>query len=276
MLKRIISRLDVKNNSLVKGVNLEGLRNLGNPSYFASIYYNEGIDEIYYQDVVASLYERNSIDKIIKTTAKDIFVAICVGGGLRNNYDIDRALRNGADKICLNSGAVRDPHIIKKAVSVYGSSTISVNIETARVSDKYEVLIDCGRERTGIKLEEWLKKVQDLGAGEIILTSIAYEGRQEGFDIDLYKGVKKYINVPLIAHGGAGKINHIVELFKNCDVDGVALASLLHYSYMKKYNSDLDDGSKDFINNRFVSLKEKVTIKEIKKILKKNGIKVRP
>lgn len=275
MIKRIISRLDVKNNSLVKGINLEGLRNLGNPSYFASIYYNEGIDEIYYQDVVASLYERSSIDKIIEATAKDIFVAICVGGGLRNNYDIDRALRKGADKICLNSGAVRDPYIIKKAAAVYGSSTISVNIETAKVRGNYEVLIDCGRERTGIKLEEWLKKIQDLGAGEIILTSIAYEGRQNGFDLDLYKDIKKYINVPLIAHGGAGTINHIVELFKNCDVDGVALASLLHYSYMKKYNNDLDDGSKDFINNRFKSLKEKVTVKKIKKILKKNGIKVR-
>jgi cyclase len=256
-------------------VNLEGLRNLGSPSYFASVYYNGGIDEIYYQDVVASLYERNSIDRIIETTAKNIFVAICVGGGLRNNYDIDRALRKGADKICLNSGAVRHPHIIKKAASVYGSSTISVNIETAKVNDKYEVFIDSGRERTGIKLEEWLKKVQDYGAGEIILTSIAHEGRQKGFDIDLYKGIKKYVSVPLIAHGGAGTINHIVELFKNCDVDGVALAGLLHYSYMKKYIRDLDDGAKDFINNRFEKLKEKVTIKEIKKILKKNGIKVR-
>ena len=276
MFKRVIARLDIKNNNLVKGVNLEGLRNLGDPKYFALKYYEEGIDELHYQDIVASLYDRNSIIEYISYAAKNVFVIISVGGGIRNNDDIDKVLRSGADKISMNSAAVKNPELIKIASNVYGSSTISVNIETIKTSSGYEVLIDSGRQKTGLDLNKWIEKIQKLGAGEIIITSISHEGKKKGFDINLYKMVKKYVSVPLIAHGGAGDIDHILELFQTCEVDGVALASILHYSYLEK-NIKLDNQGKNYFINTEKEMHDdkKITINKIKKTLKKNGIKVR-
>lgn len=161
MFKRIIARLDIKNNNLVKGINLEGLRNLGDPKYFALKYYEEGIDEIHYQDIVASLYDRNSIIEYISYAAKNVFVIISVGGGIRNNDDIDKVLRSGADKISMNSAAVKNPELIKIASKVYGSSTISINIETIKTTSGYEVLIDSGRQKTGLDLNKWIEKFKN-------------------------------------------------------------------------------------------------------------------
>ena len=275
MLKRIISRLDIKNQTLVKGINLEGLRSLGNPNYFAKKYYEEGIDEIHYHDVVASLYGRNSLKKIISECAKNIFVAVCVGGGLRNLEDIDSVLKLGADKISLNSAAVRKPDLIKSAVNVYGSSTISINVETAKINDKYEVLIESGREKTGVELFNWIEKIQEYGAGEIILTSIDKEGRKKGFDLDLYRNVKKKTSIPLIAHGGAGKAEDIYQLFDETNVEGVLLSSILHYSYLDKTKELENDGKNNYLKNSAQELKNSTSIFEIKKFLINKGINVR-
>ena len=152
LYKRIISRLDVKNGILVKGINLEGLRNLGDPEHFSKIYYNQKIDEIHFQDIVASLYNRDVLFKIIEKISKKIFVNVSVGGGIRNINEVDKLLRIGADKVVINTAAVKNPKFLKKLVDVYGSSTISVAIETAKIENKYEVFIETGREKTGIEL----------------------------------------------------------------------------------------------------------------------------
>jgi len=275
MLKRIISRLDIKNQTLVKGINLEGLRSLGDPIYFAKKYYEEGIDEIHYQDVVASLYGRNSLKEIISECVKNIFVAVCVGGGLRNLNDIDDVLKLGADKISLNSAAVRKPDLIKEAANVYGSSTISISIEAIKYDDKYEVLIESGREQTGIELFSWIEKIQKYGAGEIILTSINNEGRKKGFDLDLYKKVKNITSVPVIAHGGAGNADDIYNLFQESDVEGVLLSSILHYSYLDISAKFKNEGKNNYLNNLKLEFKNNTSIHEIKKFLIKKGVKIR-
>ena len=151
MYKRIIARLDCKNSFLVKGISLEGLRIIGNPKTFANEYFHQGADEIHYQDVVASLYNRNSLDKIIESTTKNIFVIISVGGGIRSEKDVDKVLRLGADKVSINSAALKDKNLLKRVVDKYGSSTISVNIETNKINGKYQVLTESGRERKVVK-----------------------------------------------------------------------------------------------------------------------------
>ena len=186
MFKRIISRLDIKNNTLVKGISLEGLRVLGDPRFFALAYYNDGIDEIHFQDVVASLYNRNTLDNVINNTVKNVFVTINAGGGIRTTDDIDRVLKLGADKITINSAAIRDPNFIKIASEIYGVSTIGVAIETVKVDNKYMVLIESGREKTNIELFSWIEKIQKLGAGDLTITCIEHEGRKRGFIIELY------------------------------------------------------------------------------------------
>jgi len=275
MFKRIIARLDVKNDTLVKGINLEGLRNLGKPEEFAKKYYFDGIDEIHYQDVVASLYSRDSLIKVIDNTIKDIFVTVSVGGGIRNNKDIDQILRYGADKISINSAAVRNPEILKKAANVFGSSTISVNIETLKLNNKYEVFIDSGRQRTGLELFSWIDKIQKLGVGELIVTSISHEGKKNGFDYSLYKEIKSKTSVPIVAHGGAGSTDHILKLFVECNVDAVSLASIMHYSYLDKNIKIKNEGKSVYLKNIKESDKSKFSLKNLKLNLKKNGIKIR-
>ncbi len=272
MYKRIISRLDIKNNTLVKGVNLEGLRVLGDPREFILSYYRENIDEIFLQDVVASLYNRNQLDKIIQDIVKNVFVTISVGGGLRNISDINKVLNLGADKISINSAAIKNPSFLKTSVEVFGSSTITVNIETLKVNGKYMVLIESGREKTRYELFDWIDKIQQLGAGEAVVTSISYEGKGAGFDLELYKLLKKKLNIPLVAHGGAGSVEDIINLFKETDVDGVLISSLLHYSYIKKTSAN--NAGNTIFQKEFIKGK-KISILDIKNELDKNNISVR-
>ena len=217
LAKRIISRLDIKNNTLVKGIHLEGLRVLGDPKEFAFKYFEEGIDEIHYQDVVASLYDRNQLDDVIENTVKNIFVPICVGGGIRTLEDIDKLLKLGADKVVINSAAVKDPDFIKEATIKYGSSTIAVAIEAIRINNgkDYKILTESGRQNTDLDILKWLEKIQKFGAGEIIVTSIDNEGTKKGYDIELCSIVKKNSNVPVIAHGGAGKYEDVRDTRHN-------------------------------------------------------------
>jgi len=187
---RIIPRIDVKGPSLVKGIHFEGLRVLGNPNEFAKFYYENGADEILYVDVVASLFERNSLSDLISSTAQEVFIPVTVGGGVRTLDDVNNILRSGADKISLNTAAINNPGFIKEASLKYGSSTIVVSIEAIKESDgKYCAYTDNGREWTGVDVFEWAKEVEILGAGEIIISSIDKEGTGEGFDIELTRNV---------------------------------------------------------------------------------------
>tara|TARA_Y100000816_G_scaffold292026_1_gene285467 strand:+ start:387 stop:1109 length:723 start_codon:yes stop_codon:yes gene_type:complete len=227
---RIIARLDIKNNFVIKGVNLEGLRKIGNPLEIAQKYYNDGIDEIIFIDAVASLYRRNNLYKIIDNSVKNIFVPLTVGGGIRSLKDIEKALNSGADKVAINSFATENPKFIKEAVKNFGSSTIISYIETKQIKENsWEVYKYSGREKTGINLENWIKQVQDYGCGEILLTPIDYEGTQKGFDFNVLDKIYSSIRVPLVISGGCGKLRHIEDLKKKFPDISVALASALHY-----------------------------------------------
>lgn len=228
--KRIIARLDVKNNYVIKGIHLEGLRKIGDPNELAKNYYNNGIDEIVFMDAVASYYDRNSLNEIIERACDDVFVPITVGGGIRKIKDIHTALRAGADKIAINTAAVKDPNFLTKASKTFGSQSIVSSIDAKKNDNYWEVYIDNGREPTGLDVLDWVKKVQDLGAGEIMLTSVDMEGTKKGFDIELNKLVSEICSIPIISSGGAGNTNDILKLFKDTNVDAAAVASILHYN----------------------------------------------
>lgn len=227
---RLISRLDIKGSSLIKGVHLEGLRVIGDPNEFARKYYHDGADEIIYLDIVATLYGRNKLVDIVKQTAKDIFVPMTVGGGVRSILDVEELLNAGADKIAINSAAVRNPVLISDIAKRFGSQCMVISIEAKQRSDDFwEVMIESGREKTNMCALEWVKKAEDYGAGEVLLTSIDKEGTMKGFDINLCCKISSKVSVPVIASGGFGTIEDLINLVKNTDIDGVAIASQLHY-----------------------------------------------
>ncbi len=277
---RVIPRIDIKGPNVVKGIHLEGLRVLGAPEAFSRYYYENGADEIIYMDVVASLYGRNSLLDMISKTAEHVFVPITVGGGLRSVSDISAVLMSGADKVCLNTAAIKTPSLISEAVDKFGSSTVIVAIEVIQQKGgEYLAFVDNGRERTGIEVKDWAKKVQDLGAGEILLTSIDREGTGKGFDIELINQIMGEVNIPIIAHGGAGNKEHITNVVKKTNCDAVSIASVLHYETMKQIPYEIS--SKREGNNSFLSSKRKVSnietckIEQIKEELSKFGIDVR-
>ncbi|MFC1664988.1 imidazole glycerol phosphate synthase subunit HisF [Pseudomonadota bacterium] len=240
---RVIPRLDIKGPNLVKGIHLEGLRVLGKPRDFARYYYERGADELIYQDVVASLYERNSLHDLITRTAKEIAIPLTVGGGLRSIGDIRDVLRAGADKVCLNTAAIKDPNLINEAAYAFGSSTIVIAIEAIRQKDNsYLVYTDHGREYTGVEVVEWAKKVETLGAGEILLTSVDRDGTGLGYDIALTKMTTAAVSIPVIAHGGPGNVSHISTAIDDGGADAVAVASMLHYDFIMGQESSPELG----------------------------------
>lgn len=227
---RLIARLDVKAPNLVKGVQLEGLRKIGDPNSFAKKYYEQGIDEIIYMDIVASLYERNSLFDIVKRTAQDIFVPLTVGGGIRSIENVTAMLRAGADKVAINTAAIKRPELIREVSQRFGSQCMVLSIEAKRVANgKWEAYYDNGREKTGIDVLEWVIKGCELGAGEILLTSVDKEGTAKGFDIDLVKAVTEAVPIPVIASGGMGSIDDLVQVVNDGFADSVAMAHVLHY-----------------------------------------------
>lgn len=226
---RSIARLDIKNNHVIKGVHLEGLRKVGDPTSLVKKYYKQGIQEIFLNDCVASLYGRNNLFSLIKDISKFCFIPITVGGGIRKIQDVKKALDSGADKIYINSALVRDPNLISEVIKFYGSSTLVAGVDCKSISPKsWKVLIENGREETGLKVEEWIRKLCEYGVGEIIITSIDKEGTKKGFDLDLIEYVNKLSTVPIVVSGGFGKIEHLKELNK-ISPEGVAIASALHY-----------------------------------------------
>jgi cyclase len=233
MISRIIPRLDVKGTNLVKGIHLEGLRVLGKPEIFARHYYEQGADELLFMDVVASLYGRNSLLDLVKRTASEIFIPLVVGGGLRTLDDIRSVLRVGADKVTLNTAAVRRPELISEAARRFGSSTIVVSIEAIRRSDgSYEAYTDNGREKTGLEAVAWAARAAEMGAGELVITAIDREGTGRGYDLDLTRRIAQAVPVPVIASGGAGSTEHVAQVFET-GAAAAAVASLLHYNFVR-------------------------------------------
>ena len=276
---RIIPRLDIKGPNLVKGIHLEGLRVLGKPADYAKYYYKQGADELLFMDVVASLYERNSMHNIISETAKSIFIPITVGGGLRSISDIKDVLRVGADKVCLNTAAINNPQLIKEASRMFGSSTIVIAIEAIKESDgRYLAYTDNGREFTGVDVFEWAQKVDDLGAGEIVITSVDREGTGQGFDLELVSRIANIVGIPVIAHGGAGKKEDVVEVLKQGNVSAAMISSLLHYHFIKENESKASEleGNVEFLNQkRSFHTFESCQINELKAQLIQNQIECR-
>ncbi len=272
---RIIPRLEIKNGNLIKGINLEGLRVLGDPFEFAKTYYNQGADEIIYTDVVASLYGTNNISKFIKRTAKDLFIPLTVGGGVKSLHDIEIMLKNGADKVCLNSSAIENIKIIKEASKIFGSSTIVSNIEAIQVGKKYFISKSNGRDLINISPFDWAKKLEDFGVGEIIIISVNKEGLKSGFDIYLTKKISSFLKIPVIACGGAGNFDDVHDIIKKTNISGVSISSILHYNNILPIKFKKKDiGNFHYLEN-IKQYKKINMIKKLKTFLIKKGVNVR-
>jgi cyclase len=227
---RLIARLDIKGPNLIKGVHLEGLRIVGDPQAFARRYYEQGADELIYMDIVASLYGRNSLKDIVSRTARDVFIPLTVGGGVRSVDDVRELLRAGADKVAINTAAVNRPALVTEVSRAFGSQCMVLSIEAKRIGPgRWEVFTDNGRERTGRDVVEWVREATSLGIGEIMLTSVDQEGTRKGFDVELVKAVVDATTVPVIASGGMGTIDHFVDVCSRGCADAVAMADVLHY-----------------------------------------------
>lgn len=231
---RIIPRLDIKNDKLVKTIQLEGVKQIGNPVIKALDYYNNGADEILFVDVVASLYERNSLKNIISEIAKNIFIPLTVAGGIRSLSDVEKALKSGADKVAINTAACIEPNIINQVSKNFGAQCLVAQIDAKRVSENsWEPYINGGRDRTKKNLKNWITEVQDRGAGEILLTSIDREGMGIGCEEGLLNLLKE-CTVPTIYSGGMGKLDHLQNFVKNkFNINGLAFSKLLHLENIK-------------------------------------------
>lgn len=230
---RLIARLDIKAPNLIKGVHLEGLRVIGDPQEHARRYYQAGADELIYLDIVASLYERNNLTDLVRYTAENVFIPLTVGGGLRSLGDVETMLRNGADKVAINTAATKRPELIGEVAHRFGSQCMVLSIEAKRIGGgSWEAYTDNGREHTGLDAIEWARRGQGLGAGEILLTSIDQEGTRKGFDVELCAAVSAATSIPVIVSGGMGTIDHLVEVVREGGADAVAIADALHYNRM--------------------------------------------
>ena len=226
---RLVARLDIKGSNLIKGVNLEGLKIIGEPNQFALNYYRHGVDELIFMDVVASLYGRNQLGKTIKKASKDIFIPITVGGGIRSINDASEVLRFGADKIAVNSAAIKNPKLIGDLANKFGSQSIVLSVEAKKIKEGFwEAYSNNGRERSGLNAIDWIKTGVANGAGEILLTSVDHEGTRKGFDINLIAEAMKVTQVPIILSGGMGKVDHMVEVVKKTGIEALAIADVFH------------------------------------------------
>lgn len=232
---RLIARLDIKGPNLIKGIQFEGLRVVGDPYEFATRYYREGIDEIVYIDTVASLYGRNNIVEVVKRTARDVFIPMTVGGGIRSVADATELLRAGADKVAINTAAVERPNLIAEVADRFGSQCMVLSIEAKRamgLRDSWEVYTNNGREHSGRDVVDWVREAVELGAGEVLLTSVDQDGTRDGFDVELVRAVTAVVNVPVVASGGMGNFSHLVEVVNQGGASGVAIGELLHRNRM--------------------------------------------
>lgn len=230
LAKRIIPCLDVRNGKVVKGVNFEGIKDVGDPVECAAEYNLQGADELVFYDITASFEGRGVFLDVVRDTAKKVFVPLTVGGGIKTVDDIRDALRAGADKVSVNSQAVQNPQLIKDGADVFGSQCICVGVDAKKIADnKWTVFINGGRVDMKLDLIEWVKKVEELGAGEICLNSIDADGTKAGFDIDMLRAVCSAVKIPVIASGGAGKIDDFSEVFEKTGATAALAASLFHF-----------------------------------------------
>ena len=242
LAKRIIPCLDVKDGRVVKGINFLNLRDAGDPVEQAAMYSEQGADEVVFLDITASSDHRNTMLDVVRRTAEQVFIPFTVGGGIRTLKDIELILRNGADKVSLNTAAVKNPQLIKRGARKFGNQCIVVAVDAKKrlsaishqpSASKWEVYIYGGRKAAGIDVIEWVKKVEQLGAGEILLTSMDKDGTQSGYDIELTKAVSEAVNIPVIASGGAGTLEHLYEGLSKGKADAVLAASIFHYGTFK-------------------------------------------
>jgi cyclase len=242
---RIIAKLDVKPPYVVKPVHFEGLRKVGIPQELAKKYYDQGADEIFYIDIVASLYRRKIIFEEIEKTANDLYIPFGVGGGVKSIEDFSRLFHTGADKVIINTYAIHEnPELIDEAAEIFGKQAVVVNVESKRWHDHWECYTDCGRIQSGKSVLEWVEEVEERGAGEILLQSVDHDGRGRGFDIELAKKVVESVDIPVVVASGAGSLDDIGDLARKVDPSGIAIASVLHYgrfsiAEIKKYLVDI-------------------------------------
>ena len=239
---RLIARMDIKGPNLVKGIHLEGLRVVGNPIERAEHYYKQGADEILYMDIVASLYGRNSLLDLVKQTVKKVNIPVTVGGGMRSVDDVWAALRAGADKVAINTAAVQRPELLNEIAQRFGSQCVVSSIEYMKtIEGNLEIFTDNGREKTGINLFDWVKEVQAQHVGEILLTSIEHEGIGKGCDLEMIQKIQSMVQVPVIASGGIGSQDHLLEVYQSTGCNAVAIAGEIHYQRMDLFKA------KDFL-----------------------------
>ena len=249
LAKRIIPCLDVRNGRVVKGINFEGIKDVENPVELAKFYNKSGADELVFYDITASFEERKLFTNILKEVASQIFIPLTVGGWINNLDDFDRVLKSGADKVSVNSGAIKNPKLIEEAAKKYGDQCVVLSVDVKRVDGKFKVFSKGGRENTGIDAIEWFVMGQENGAGEVVVNSIDTDGVKTGFDLELLSILTKKLSIPIVASGGAGNMEHFNELFKLSGVDAGLAASIFHF--------------------------KEVEIIELKKYLRKNNVKVR-
>lgn len=231
LAKRIIPCLDIKDGKVVKGVNFVGLKDVGNPIELAKKYNEQGADEIVFLDITATYEDRDIIKDLISEGASQLSIPLAVGGGIRTLEDFRTILSSGADKVSVNSAAISNPQLIQEASNEFGVQCVVIAIDAKQREDKsgYDVYVAGGRKNTGLDLVEWAKQCEQLGAGEILLTSMDKDGTRDGFDIDMLRAVIEAVNIPVIASGGCGSVQDIVDVFKETDCDGALAASLFHY-----------------------------------------------
>jgi imidazole glycerol-phosphate synthase subunit HisF len=249
---RLIARIDVKGQKVIKGIRYEGVRVVGDAHELSEKYYQQGIDEIIYLDSVASLYGRNSLEDLVKKVASNVFVPITVGGGIKDLETVSKLLHSGADKVAVNSGAIRNPNLINQIAQKYGSQCMVLSIQAKKMGDKrWIAYMDNGRESSELDVFEWIKKGIELGAGEIMLTSVDQDGTMSGFDKELIRLVSDFVDVPVICSGGLGSKEDFVEIVNSSNISAVAVGSALHFS--KTSISDLKKSAiEKGINVRFV------------------------
>ena len=247
--KRIIPCLDVRDGRVVKGTNFEGLKDVDDPVELAKYYNNSLADELVFYDITASYEDRSLFVNVLKNVAKEIFIPLTVGGGINSIKDFDIVLKSGADKVSINSGAIKNPNLIKEAAEKYGNQCVVLSIDIKRVNGKYSVFAKGGREDTGIDAIKWAINGEKNGAGELVINSIDTDGVKKGFDIELLKEIADNVSIPLIASGGAGNMEHFKDVFAVKGVDAGLAASIFHY--------------------------KEIDIKDLKEYLSKNNINVR-
>ena len=232
--KRIIPCLDVKNGRVVKGVNFLGLNDVSSPVELAEFYSANGADELVFYDITASYEERKLFTDILCEVAKNVFIPLTVGGGINTIDDFDRVLKCGADKVSVNSGAIKNPNLISEAAKKYGNQCVVISADIKRVDGSFHVFAKGGREDTGMEAISWIKKCVDMGAGEVVVNSIDTDGVKKGFDIEMLKAVVEAVNVPVIASGGAGSVKDFIDLFNEIpDIDAGLAASVFHFGEIK-------------------------------------------